>query len=67
MENANSQLLSLPALAQVLNLPEAWIKTEADADRIPHLKIGKRYRFNREAVLAVLSQRAARGDKGVAR
>lgn len=67
MKNGNSQLLSLPALAQALNLPEAWIKTEADADRIPHLKIGKRYRFNREAVVAVLSQRAAQGGKGVAR
>ncbi|HEX2973107.1 MAG TPA: helix-turn-helix domain-containing protein [Tepidisphaeraceae bacterium] len=66
MENGN-QLLSLPALAQALNLPITWVKAEADADRIPHLKIGKRYRFNREAVTAVLSRRAAQSEKGVAK
>jgi excisionase family DNA binding protein len=59
MEQTNEQLLSLPALADALKLPERWIKAEADAGRIPHLKIGKRYRFNREKVLAVLAQRAA--------
>lgn len=65
MESRNPQLLSLPALAEVLKLPESWIKTEADAGRIPHLKIGKRYRFNRETVVTVLSQRAAQSGKAV--
>lgn len=64
MENGKAQLLSLPALAEALKLPESWIKAEADAGRIPHLKIGKRYRFNRETVLAVLAQRAAQSGKG---
>ena len=59
MENDSTELLSLPALAQALNLPGAWIKAEADAGRIPHLKIGKRYRFNREAVIRALAERAA--------
>jgi excisionase family DNA binding protein len=63
MENANQQLLSLPALADALKLPESWIKAEADAGRIPHLKIGKRYRFNRETVVAVLAERAANSWK----
>jgi len=65
MENGNSQLLSLPDLAQTLKLPEGWIKAEADAGRIPHLRIGKRYRFNREKVIAVLAQRAALTGKAV--
>ncbi len=65
MENGNPQLLSLPALAEALKLPERWIKAEADAGRIPHLRIGKRYRFNRESVVAVLAQRAAQSGKGV--
>ncbi len=65
MENGNAQLLSLPALAEALKLPERWIKAEADAGRIPHLRIGRRYRFNRETVVAVLAQRAAQNGKGV--
>lgn len=65
MENEPLQLLSLPALAQALNLPKGWIKTQADASRIPHLRIGKRYRFNLEAVVRTLAERAADGGKGV--
>jgi excisionase family DNA binding protein len=59
METTTAQLLSLPALATALNLPEAWIKAEADAGRLPHLRIGTRYRFNRDAVLRTLAERAA--------
>jgi len=59
MANGNPQLLSLPDLADALKLPESWLKAEADAGRIPHLRIDKRYRFNRDAVVAVLAQRAA--------
>jgi hypothetical protein len=62
-----NELLSLPALARALNLPEAWIKAEADAGRLPHLKIGKRYRFNSAAVIRTLADRAAMTDKGVPR
>jgi excisionase family DNA binding protein len=58
------KLLSLPALAEALKLPESWIKAEADAGRIPHLKIGKRYRFNRDAVIGALAERAAQSGKG---
>jgi Helix-turn-helix domain len=65
MENTISQLLSLPDLAEVLHLPEAWLKGEADAGRIPHLRIGKRYRFNLGAVTRVLASRAATDGKAV--
>lgn len=61
MENTSWHLLSLPDLAKALNLPEAWLKAEADAGTIPHLKIGKRYRFNLEAVTRTLAERAADG------
>jgi excisionase family DNA binding protein len=65
MEPCNKQLLSLPALAEVFKLPDSWIKAEADAGRIPHLKIGKRYRFNRDAVERALAERAAQSGKAV--
>ena len=60
MENTTPQLLSLPTLATALKLPEKWIKAEADAGRIPHLRIGKRYRFNLDAVIRTLAERAAK-------
>jgi excisionase family DNA binding protein len=68
MKNNTPHLLSLPELAETLKLPQTWLKAEADAGRIPNLRIGKRYRFNREAVVAALLARAASvGGKGVAR
>jgi len=54
----NIILLSLPELAETLKLPQEWLKAEADAGRIPHLKIGKRYRFDANAVAEVLLARA---------
>ena len=65
MQDETPELLSLPALAQALNLPEHWIKAEADEGRIPHLRIGKRYRFNHAAVVRVLAKRAAHQRKVV--
>jgi excisionase family DNA binding protein len=59
MEPTIPLLLSLPALAKALNLPEEWIRAEADAGRIPHLRIGTRYRFNPDAVVRTLAARAA--------
>lgn len=59
MKSRKTNLLSLPALADALALPKDWIKAEAEAGRIPHLKIGQRYRFNHEAVVRVLAERAA--------
>ncbi len=67
MENQRPQLLSLPALAEVLKLPERWIQAEADAGRIPCLRVGHHYRFNRQAVERVLLDRAQQaGGEGVA-
>jgi excisionase family DNA binding protein len=67
MQDQDAQLLSLPALAEVLKLPTRWIRAEADAGNIPHLKVGNRYRFNRNAVLEVLAKRAAQAGKAVPR
>jgi len=58
MENTPS-LLSLPALAKYLNLPEDWLKAEALGGRIPHLQIGNRFRFNLDAVIRTLADLAA--------
>lgn len=60
MESGTIQLLSLPALAKALSLPAGWLRAEADAGRIPHLRIGNnRYRFNLDAVTRTLTKRAS--------
>lgn len=54
------ELLGLHGLASKLRLPATWLKREADAQRIPHLKAGKRYLFNPVAVTAALAEQAAK-------
>ena len=57
METTN--LLTIRMLAQRLKLPATWLRTEAQAGRIPYLKAGQRMLFNAEAVERVLLDRAA--------
>ena len=56
----DSHILTLPEIARELRLPERWLRAEADAGRIPHLRAGKKYRFTRPAVERALAARAAR-------
>ena len=53
------ELTTLHSLARELKLPTQWLKVEADAGRIPCLRVGRKRLFNTEAVLSVLSERAA--------
>ena len=52
------KLLNAGSLARKLRVPVAWLKTEADAGRIPHLRAGKAYLFDPQAVESVLVERA---------
>ena len=51
-------LTNLVGLARRLGLPRDWLKTEAEAGRIPSLLAGKRRLFNSEAVERALEDRA---------
>ena len=51
--------MSLRRTAARLGVPIAWLKTEAEARRIPSLRAGRRLLFNPEAVEQVLLERAA--------
>ncbi len=55
-----SELTNIHGLAGKLRLPRSWLITEADAGRIPCLRIGRRRLFNVDAVRTVLAKRAAR-------
>jgi hypothetical protein len=52
-------LVSLNRLAAELHLPRNWLKQEAQAGRLPCLRVGRRLLFNVAAVEQVLADRAA--------
>ncbi len=59
----NENLHNLYGLSRELNLPVKWLKAKAVKGKIPCLRIGRRFRFNIEAVEAALLEMAEeRGD-----
>lgn len=58
--------LPLDQTATRLGVPIAWLRVEAHAGRVPHLRVGKRLLCNLVAVEAVLLDRAAQEVKGSA-
>lgn len=39
-------LLNAAGAAELLGVPETWVRAEARADRIPHLRLGRYVRFD---------------------
>lgn len=58
-ERAMDELLTLPRMARRLGVTVGWLRAEAEAGRVPHLRAGKRFLFNPAAVQQVLAARAA--------
>ncbi len=52
-------IITAEEVAAHVQLPVDWLKAEARAGRLPHLKIGRRLYFNLAAVENSLLQRAA--------
>ena len=48
----------LPTLAYRLGLSGSWLKAEAEAGRLPCLRVGRKLMFNIEAIEATLVERA---------
>jgi len=44
------QLLDAKAAGALLNVPASWVLAEARRDRIPHVRLGKYVRFERDAL-----------------
>ena len=57
-------LTNLAGLSRELNLPQSWLRAEADAKRIPCLRVGRKRFFNIKAVENVLAERAAGSNRG---
>jgi hypothetical protein len=45
-------------LSRILHVPVAWLRAEADAGRIPHLRAGTALLFDLETVKRILTERA---------
>jgi excisionase family DNA binding protein len=58
------RLLEAKEVAELLSVPESWVRQETRANRIPHLELGRYKRYDRDAVLAWLeAQRAGQWRK----
>jgi excisionase family DNA binding protein len=54
--NMHTPLLTVPELARELNISESKIYELKDQRVIPHVRLGKSVRFDREAVLAAIKR-----------
>ena len=61
--NASTSYETAGTLARKLGLPESWLRREAEASRIPSIKIGKFRRFCQADVERALRRRAFAGIK----
>jgi excisionase family DNA binding protein len=53
------RLLTAAEIAERLSVPESWVRQEARADRIPHVRLGRYVRFDWPAVVAWLEEQRA--------
>jgi hypothetical protein len=64
MENETKlKLLPLCAMARRLYVSNKWLRGEAEAGRIPHLKAGRALLFNPDVVEPLLVERASKGKQ----
>jgi len=52
--------LRLAEMSRAIGVKSDWLRQEAEAGRIPHLRAGDAYLFDRDTVIRVLSERAKR-------
>ena len=55
----NDRLLTAAEVAELLSVPESWVRQETRAGRLPHLTLGRYKRYEREAVLVWLQGQRA--------
>ena len=60
MDTSPATLLPLGMTARLLHIPAAWLRAEAEAGRIPHLKAGTALLFDADLVERLLLERARR-------
>lgn len=56
----DTSFMPLEQIAVRLGVPASWLKSEAEAGRVPHIKAGRRVLFHRDTVERALAERATR-------
>ncbi len=59
--NTKKKIIPLGAMARIAGVSSKWLRKEAEAGRIPHLKADNRLLFEPETVKAILIERAEKG------
>jgi excisionase family DNA binding protein len=57
----SDRLLTAAEVAEILSVPERWVRDASREGRIPTVKLGRYRRFRREAVLAWIGEREVEG------
>jgi hypothetical protein len=61
MSDSTATVLPLGVTARLLHVPAWWLRSEAEAGRIPHLRAGKVLLFDPDLVERLLIERARKG------
>ena len=56
-ELAAGELVNADGAAALLSVPASWVRAEARADRIPHVRLGRYVRFDRDELRAWWQER----------
>lgn len=64
MLKTRPQLIPLGPMARMLRVTAKWLRSEAEAGRIPCLRAGKALLFNADTVESLLLARAENGGAG---
>ena len=62
MNETRPRLANLAGIARTFSLPRDWFRQEANAGRIPCIRVGDSYLFNVDAVRTALAVRAAQSE-----
>jgi excisionase family DNA binding protein len=60
----NGRLLTAREVAELLAVPESWVREATRAGRLPHLTLGRYRRYSRRAIDAWLAQQQAGPVRG---
>lgn len=56
-------LLDAAGAAELLSVPKTWLLTEARADRVPHVRLGKYVRFDADELTEWVETTRRRGPR----
>jgi hypothetical protein len=63
MNEENRTPLHLGAMARRLRVPAKWLRSEAEAGRVPHLRAGSALLFDPEVVERIVFDRLRQSDE----